>query len=274
MGFCTDDNSDVVNAFYVKSVEEIPYNISIIQITKALPSAAAEAPTPAPSQLNLTDKMSAHGCKVFADTLLSNHEAMATYQDNIEGGVTVFCPLDEPMKAFLPKFKNLTSAGKASFLEFYGVPIYQTMDMLRSNNGLMNTLATDGANKFDFTVQNDGQDVTLMTKVNTVKITGTLLDQDSVAVYSLDKVLMPKELFKAAITPAPAPAPAPKGGKAKKGKAKAAPTPKSEASADSPADGPVGDAADATADGNGVGRFEVGWFVSGGLSMVLGFMLI
>jgi hypothetical protein len=35
-----------------------------------------------------------------------------------------------------------------------------------------------GAKKFDFTVKNDGEDVTLQTKVVMAKITGTLLDGD------------------------------------------------------------------------------------------------
>lgn len=65
---------------FVKALEEMPYNISVIQISKVLPSDVAEAPTPGPSQMNLTSIMSAHGCKLFADTLLANSEASKTYQ--------------------------------------------------------------------------------------------------------------------------------------------------------------------------------------------------
>ncbi|PPD94048.1 hypothetical protein GOBAR_DD08913 [Gossypium barbadense] len=180
VGFGAEDNGGSLNSFFVKSVEELPYNISVIQISKALPSVVAEAPTPGPSELNITGIMSAHGCKVFADTLLANPEAMGTYEqfalkcwdkdliieadyrgkkDNVNGGLTVFCPMDDPFKAFLPKYKNLTASKKASFLEFFGVPVYQSLSMLKSNNGLMNTLATDGASKFDFTVQNEGEEL-------------------------------------------------------------------------------------------------------------------
>ena len=80
VGFGAEDNGGSLDSFFVKSVEEVPYNISVIQISKALPSAVAEAPTPGPSELNITGIMSAHGCKVFADTLLANHEAMGTYE--------------------------------------------------------------------------------------------------------------------------------------------------------------------------------------------------
>ncbi|MBA0699439.1 hypothetical protein Goari_001074 [Gossypium aridum] len=276
VGFGAEDNGGDLDSFFVKSVEELPYNISVIQISKALPSAIAEAPTPGPSELNITGIMSAHGCKVFADTLLANPEAMGTYEDNLNGGLTVFCPLDDAFKAFLPKYKNLTASGKESFLEFFGVPVYQSLSMLKSNNGLMNTLATDGASKFDFTIQNDGEQVTLKTKINTVKITGTLLDEQPVAIYTIDKVLMPRELFKAAPTPAPAPAPeeaadAPKASKSKsKSKSKSAPTPESDAPADSPDDDP----ADQTADDNAASSFKGGRFVAVGLSFLLMFLLL
>ncbi|XP_062078867.1 fasciclin-like arabinogalactan protein 1 [Humulus lupulus] len=257
VGFAPEDNDGSFAARFVKSVEEIPYNISVIQISSVLPSAAASAPTPAPAEINITGIMSAHGCKAFADTLLAN-EAMGTYEDNLAGGLTVFCPMDDAFKAFMPKFKNLTKAGKNSLLEFHAVPLYQSMAMLKSSNGLTNTLATDGASNFDFTVQNDGEQVTLKTKLVTARITGTLLDEQPVAIYTINKVLMPKELFKhEAETPAPAPAPekaadAPKSSK-KKGK-KAAPSPDDDADAPAPDD--EEDPADQTADDNGAVRFD------------------
>ncbi|GMN62332.1 hypothetical protein TIFTF001_031420 [Ficus carica] len=275
VGFAPEDNDGTFPSHFVKSVQEIPYNISVIQISHALPSAAAEAPTPGPAELNITGIMSAHGCKAFADTLLAS-EAFATYEENLAGGLTVFCPLDDAFKAFLPKFKNLTKAGKVSLLEYHGVPVYQSKAMLKSNNGVMNTLATDGANKYDFTVQNDGEQVTLRTKAETARITGTLIDEQPVAIHTIDKVLKPRELFKAeAETPAPAPAPeeaadAPK--PAKKKSKKAAPSPDE---ADAPS--PDGDPADQTADENGAGGFDgrrFGGLVGLVVSAWLGFSLL
>ncbi|KAL5548627.1 hypothetical protein UlMin_003858 [Ulmus minor] len=278
VGFAPEDNDGSFSARFVKPVEELPYNISVIQISQLLPSAAAEAPTPGPAEINITKIMSAHGCKVFADTLIGS-DAFKTYEDNVAGGLSVFCPLDDEFKAFLPRFKNLTVAGKVSLLEYHAVPVYQSIAMLKANNGPMNTLATDGASKFDFTVQNDGEQVTLRTKRVTAKITGTLIDEQPVAIYSIDKVLIPKELFKAdAPTPAPAPAPdtaadAPKSSKKKK--KKAAPSPDSEEDAGSPAESPDDDPADATADDNGAVRFGGGF---GGFALVasawLGFSLL
>ncbi|KAM7252252.1 hypothetical protein ACFE04_024135 [Oxalis oulophora] len=308
VGFGTQDAGEI-GSYFVKSVEELPYNISVVQISKALKSDSAAAPTPEPSQLNVTGVMNAHGCKVFADTLLANAEAYNTYQnslialnvsewnayecsvvyghiltsnlDNLEGGLTVFCPLDDPMKAFLPKFKNLTASQKVSLLEFFAVPIYQSMSMLKSNNGVMNTLATDGSNKFDFTVQNDGDAVMLETRNNKAKITGTLLDEQPVALYTIDKVLLPKELFKAAPAPAPAPEDAADSPKPSKSKSKSKDKSKKkkdepDTPSDSPADSPDGDVADEDADSDSAGVRMAGAKFAAvfGLSMYLGSLLL
>lgn len=198
-------------------------------------------------------------------------------QDDLEGGLTIFCPLDDPFKAFLPKYKNLSASDKAALLEFMAVPVYESIDMLKSNNGLMNTLATNGAQKFDFTVQNEGEEVTLKTKINTVKIVGTLLDEQPLAIYTVNKVLLPKELFKPAPTPAPAPAPEdsadapspPKKGK----KGKAAPSP-DDAESDSPADAPDGDTADSTADENAGAQILIARYLGLMLSLCVGVLLL
>ncbi|XP_076909231.1 fasciclin-like arabinogalactan protein 1 [Bidens hawaiensis] len=251
VGFGSED-SGKTDATFVKSLKEIAYNISVIQISSTLPSAEAEAPTPEPAAVNITSLMSAHGCKNFAEALLAS-SALKTFSDNIDGGLSVFCPLDDAFKAFAPKFKNLTIAGKQALLEYHGVPVYQSMSMLKSSNGLMNTLATDGANKYDFTVQNDGQDVTIKTKLVTAKIVGTLIDQQPLIIFTLNKVLLPEELFKGALSPAPAPAPeadAPVADSPKSSKKKKHKSPPAPASSDAPADSPDGAVADQEADGS------------------------
>lgn len=262
VGFSPDDNGGPVAATFVKSVEAVPYNFSVIQISNILPSPEAEAPAPAPTHANLTAAMYAHGCKVFADTLLAS-AAAETFDGNVESGLTVFCPGDDAMKSFMPKFKNLTADGKQSLLEYHGMPVYESLSGLRSSNGVANTLATDGARKFSFTVQNDGNDVTIKTPIVTATIVSTLMDKSPVAIFQLDKVLMPRELFKSSLPPSPAPAPAPEAhAKAPKPSTKHKSPPAPAAPADSPADGPDGDVADQSSDG-GAARFIGGARFSG-----------
>ncbi|KAM1242597.1 hypothetical protein ACFX2G_034937 [Malus domestica] len=130
------------------------------------------------------------------------------------------------------------------------------MSMLMSNNGLMNTLAIDRASKFDFTVQNDGQQVTLKTKVIAAKITRTLIDEQPMAIYTINKDLQPNELFKGALTPTLAPALEKQARPPKK--LKHVPSPNTEEYTDSLAESLDEDLADQTSDDNnaavGVGR--------------------
>lgn len=231
-----------------------------------LSSPEAEAPTAAPSELNLTAILKKQGCKAFAD-LITSSGAASTFQESIDGGLTVFCTPDSVVSAFMPKYKNLTAAQKTSFILFHGVPVYQSLQGLKSSNGVMNTLATDGANKYDFTVQNDGEDVTLKTRSGTSTITGTVIDEDPLIVFKIDKFLLPKELFKASV--AEAEAPAPKAGKKKSSK---------DESADSPdAFSPDGEPSDQTADDkDGAARVIAGGRLLAGLvlSMCLSVALL
>ncbi|KAI3828113.1 hypothetical protein L1987_02210 [Smallanthus sonchifolius] len=249
--FTPEDNPSQTDSVYVKSILEMPYNISVIQISSVLQSPEAEAPTAAPD-LNLTSLLQRDGCQAFYD-LLTSSGAIGTFLSSVESGVTVFCPDDDAIAAFAPKFKNLTAQEKTSLLLYHGVPLYNSMGMLRSSNGLMNTLATEGAKKkYDFTVQNVGNDVKLKTKVVTATISGTVVDEEPISIYTIDKVLMPREIFKGTVE-ADEPAPAPKAAKKKKA-TKKGDTTEDDAEApgpDSSDDYSDDDAADQTASGGG-----------------------
>jgi uncharacterized surface protein with fasciclin (FAS1) repeats len=232
----------------------------------AQPPAAAIAPPPPPA--NLTSLMAKKSCKTFADLLLSTRDAASTFQSSVDGGITIFCPSDSAMKPFLSKFKNLTADAKLSVLLFHAIPVYYSLDQLKSNNGVENTLATDGtAKNYNFTVQNDGDHITLKTAADSpAKIIGTVLDKEPVAIFSIDGVLQPEELFAPVEAPSPAPssvADAPKPAKGKK-------TKKHQPVADAP--GPdSADAADQKAadDNDGFRVAATRWFSIAGLMVVV-----
>ncbi|KAL8510593.1 hypothetical protein ACS0TY_017425 [Phlomoides rotata] len=182
----TDSDADEPMATFVKSIQEMPYNISVIQISHTLSSPSAEAPTAAPADINLISLLARQGCKSFSG-MLTAQGADDVFTESIKEGLIVFCPSDDVVKSFAPSYKNLTAAGKTSLLLYHGVGVYESMDMLRSGAGSRNTLATEGAKKFDFTVKNDGDDVKIVTKLNSATITGTLIDKDPVAVYQMDE---------------------------------------------------------------------------------------
>jgi hypothetical protein len=177
----------------------------------ATPTPAAKPPAAAPPDVMAA--MAKGGCKAFADLVAASPEASSMYKSAVEGGVTVFCPSDDAVKAFIPRYKNLSADGKASLLLFHAVPVYYSLGSLKSNNGPMNTLATDGAARnYNFTLQNQGDVVTIKTAASAgappARVRSTVLDKDPVAIYAIDAVVEPVELFKPAPSPAPAPAPA------------------------------------------------------------------
>ncbi|GJN03856.1 hypothetical protein PR202_ga21344 [Eleusine coracana subsp. coracana] len=181
---------------------------------KAPPPAAAKAKAPAvpPAPPNITALMAKGGCKSFASLVSALPDVHATFQSAVDGGVTAFCPTDAAVKSFVPDYKNLTGDEKASLLLFHAVPVYYSLRSLKSNNGVMNTLATDGgASNFNLTVQNRADEVTLRTAAvdAAVAVRDTVYDKDPVAIYAVDAVLEPVELFEPVEAPAPAPAPAP-----------------------------------------------------------------
>ncbi|WOL06555.1 fasciclin-like arabinogalactan protein 1 [Canna indica] len=239
--------------------KEIAHHRSVIHISKAVSSPAAKAPAApaAPTPVDITAVMAKKGCGTFAGLVDSIPDAAQTFASNVDGGLTAFCPLDHAMKPFLPKYKNLTADGKLSLLLYHAVPVYYSVPMLKTGNGVVNTLATDGTSKnYNITVQNEGDQVTLKTRLTVATITTTLMDKDPVAIYAIDEVLEPAELFKPVEAPAPAPAPEP----SKKKKAAPKARKSSKASPPAPA-GPEGQPADQTAadDESPARRSVVGW---------------
>ncbi|KAL6844684.1 hypothetical protein ACP4OV_025343 [Aristida adscensionis] len=193
------------------------------------PAAGKKAPpAPPPAPPNVTAEMAKGGCKAFAGLVEAQPDALDTYQSAAEGGVTVFCPSDDAVRAFMPRYKNLTADGKTELLLFHAVPVHYSLGSLKSNNGPMNTLATDGAAKnFNFTVQNQGDVVTIKTAASgaAARVQSTGVDRDPVAIYVIDAVVEPVELFSPAPSPAPAPAPAPAADAPKAGKGARHPAP-------------------------------------------------
>ncbi|KAF7058367.1 hypothetical protein CFC21_065442 [Triticum aestivum] len=206
--FVSQDADDTVKpSRYVKSIKEIPYDISVLEIASVLSSSEAEAPVPPPAPVDLIELLSKKHCKSFAGLISGNADVFRTLNDTKDNGLTLFCPVDAAVAAFMPKYKNLTTKAKTAILLYHGVPDYFSLQLLKSNNGMVSTLATTSEVKKDYSydVQNDDEKVTLVTKVVTSTVTATVGDSEPLAVYAVSKFLKPKELFKVAQAPTPAP---------------------------------------------------------------------
>jgi uncharacterized surface protein with fasciclin (FAS1) repeats len=213
VSFMTEDADDTAKpSRYVKSVKEYPYDIAVLQVSSIISSAEAEAPVPPPAPVDLVELLSKRYCKSFASLLSANAEVFRAVNETKDNGLTLFCPVDSAVAAFAATYKNLTAKAKTAILLYHAVPDYFSLQLLKSNNGMVTTLATASEKKMDYSydVKNKDETVTLQTRVVTSSVTATVGDMEPLAVYAVDKFLQPKELFKVVEAPAPAPEPSKK----------------------------------------------------------------
>ncbi|KAL9844247.1 Fasciclin-like arabinogalactan protein 8 [Arabidopsis thaliana] len=186
VGFGSAASGSKLDSSYTKSVKQIPYNISILEI---------DAPIIAPGVLTAPAPSASF---------------TQTYESAVEKGLTVFAPSDEAFKAEgVPDLTKLTQAEVVSLLEYHALAEYKPKGSLKTNKNNISTLATNGAGKFDLTTSTSGDEVILHTGVAPSRLADTVLDATPVVIFTVDNVLLPAELFGKSKSPSPAPAPEP-----------------------------------------------------------------
>ena len=170
-------------------------------------------------------------------------------------GYTVFAPTDNAFNNLKPGTLNsLTQQQQVSLVQGHILPSFYSMDSFQTASNPVRTQASgrDGPYTLNITSDTNNQ-VNVSSGVVDVRINNALYSAKPLAVYSVDKVLLPMELFGAK---APAAAPTASEGKPKKG---------GSSDASSPAGSEDSDTGAASAR-------AVGWSVAG-LAAVLGYLL-
>lgn len=235
VGFGSAAPGSKLDSTYTKSVKQIPYNISVLEISAPIIAPGILTAPPPSSDTNITALIEKAGCKTFASLIVSNG-LIKTFQSAADKGLTIFAPNDEAFKARgVPDLNKLTNAEKVSLLQYHATAKYLPVGSLKTTKDPITTLATNGAGKFDYTVSVAGDSVTLHTGVDSSRIADTVLDSTPLAIYSVDSVLLPPELFAKSPSPAPAPEPA----SAPSPSPASAPSPASEAPSPLPASPPA-----------------------------------
>lgn len=154
-----------------------------------------------------------NGSGRFASLVSTTANAGAAYtydSGDVDDGLTVFYPADMAMMEFEPTFKEHKAGARFKLLLYHGLPAHYSIQALKVNNGPLNTLATDGKERYSLMVENDGDNVTLLFAARKPAIVvRTLMDANRVVVHKIDGVLLPNEFAEFG----PAYANAPSGGK-------------------------------------------------------------
>ncbi|KAM6584633.1 hypothetical protein CsatB_011635 [Cannabis sativa] len=265
VGFGSAAPGSKLDSTYVKPVKQIPYNISILEISAPIIAPGIlTAPAPSASDANITALLEKAGCKTFASLIVSSG-VIKTYMTAVEKGLTLFAPNDEAFKAAgVPDLSKLTNAELVSVLLYHSLAGYSPKGTLKTTSSPIKTLATNGAGKYELTVSTAGDAVTLHTGVDSSRLADTVTDSTPLVIFTVDNVLLPAELFGKSPSPAPAPEPvsspspspalAPTPGPATEAPTPlgaSPPAPPMETPGGAPANSPEADAENSTAKGAG-----------------------
>nr|UKD60025.1 fasciclin-like arabinogalactan protein 1 [Centaurium erythraea] len=129
--------------------------------------------------------------------------------NNSNSGLTVFAPTDSAFSALQAGTLNsLTDQQKVALVQFHIVPSFLSMSQFQTVSNPLRTQAGGTNNgEFPLNVTTSGNQVNVSTGVDTTTVSGSVYSDNQLAIYQVDKVLLPLSMFGPAV-PAPAPSPA------------------------------------------------------------------
>jgi len=186
------------------------------------PAGAADAAPPTDVNKALKDDQFSEFKQLLHDTRVDT-QINAQLTDSYNG-LTIFAPTNaafDKLKAGV--LNGLSPQDQIQLVLYCVLPRFYSLSMLGTLDGKVNTQGSghDGPYKYD--IKRAGNNVNVSTGVNSMLLGSPVSKDFPLAVYPVDKVPLPYELFgPKPPTPAPAPAPAPSKSKTKKKHKKAA----------------------------------------------------
>ncbi|XP_059662920.1 fasciclin-like arabinogalactan protein 7 isoform X2 [Cornus florida] len=170
------------------------------------------APAPAPDFVNITALLSVAGpFKTFLGYLEST-KVIETFQNqanNTEEGITIFVPKDDAFSSLKkPSLSNLTQDQLKSLCLFHALSHYYTLADFKNLSQLSPVMTLAGG-QYTLNFTDVSGTVHIGSGWTNTKVSSSVHSTDPVAVYQVDKVLLPEAIFGTDIPPTPAPAPAP-----------------------------------------------------------------
>ncbi|KAI3696966.1 hypothetical protein L6452_29628 [Arctium lappa] len=194
-----------------------PFFLLLILHSATTTLSQTTAPPPAPpGPTNITkilEKASQYTILLRLFRMTQIGDQINTQLNNSDQGITVFAPTDNAFSALKPgSLNSLSDQQKVELVQFHVVPTFISISQFQTVSNPLRTQAGESTRyKFPLNVTTSGNQVNISTGVVDATVANTIYSDGSLAVYQLDKVLLPMRIFG---PPAPAPAPEPK--KAKK----------------------------------------------------------
>ncbi|XP_030454281.1 fasciclin-like arabinogalactan protein 12 [Syzygium oleosum] len=173
------------------------------------PDSPPPPPPPQASILKILEK--AGGFTVLVKLLRSTHvsDQVNSQLSDLNDGITFFAADDAAFSALKAGTLNsLSNEQQVQLLQFHVVPTYLSMSQFQTvSNPLMTKAGGTGGKEFPLNVTTNGNRVSVFTGVDGASVTKTLYTDGKLAVYQVDKVLLPLSIFSVDGTYAQAPTP-------------------------------------------------------------------
>ncbi|KAD3337239.1 hypothetical protein R6Q59_027869 [Mikania micrantha] len=188
-----------------------PLWLSLILHCTSVSQPTTPAPAP-PGPTNITKILEKSGqYTVFLRLLLITQagDQINTQLNNSDQGITVFAPTDNAFSGMKSGALNsLSDQQKVELVQFHIVPMFLSTSQFQTVSNPLRTQAGETAYyKFPLNITTSGNQVNISTGVIDTTVANTIYTDGSLAVYQVDKVLLPMSLFG---PPAPTPDPVPK----------------------------------------------------------------
>ncbi|CAI9762071.1 unnamed protein product [Fraxinus pennsylvanica] len=141
--------------------------------------------------------------RLLKATQLADQLNTQLYKSN--QGLTVFAPTDDAFSNLkLGMLNSLTDQQKYQLVQFHVLPSFFSVSQLQTASNPLRTQAGGSDGQFPFNVTTSGNQVNITTDMVNATVADTVYTDKQLAVYEVDKVLLPHGLF---VPPSPPPAP-------------------------------------------------------------------
>ncbi|GFZ13152.1 FASCICLIN-like arabinogalactan-protein 11 [Actinidia rufa] len=188
-------------------------SLILLSLYQSTTTTLAQAPPPGPSgPPNITKILEKAGQFVVFLRLMTTTQESSQINgqlNNSNDGMTVFAPSDSAFSSLQTGTLNsLSDSQKAALVQFHVIPSFYSVSMFQTVSNPVRTQAGDTKpGQFPLNVTTSGNQVNLTTGIVNTTVVNTIYTDNQLAVYQIDKVLLPLSIF-GPHPPAPAPAPA------------------------------------------------------------------
>lgn len=194
-----------------------PLTLTLLTLTTVLliSQTQGQAPAPAPaSAVNLTAILEKGGQFTTLIRLLKETQQVIQIESQLKSnseGFTLFAPTDNAFQSLKQGALNdLSNDQKVKLILFHVTPKYYPLSDLLTVSNPVRTQATEKEGTWGLNFTGHGQQVNVSSGVVATPVNNALREKFPLAVYPVDKVLLPLELFG---TKSQKSAPSPKGSK-------------------------------------------------------------